>query len=151
MYNVRRFSNDYHRYYCSSNYICHMWMKMEYKRDIYILIACLVLYLLNQFFLKKMGIIFFNNYFNDLIAVPLYFALINIVSIHLSNKEINSFKILFIITIILSLLGEYVSIFVRKGSVTDYLDIICYFVGMMIYYLLKNCKKLNWRFINGFI
>lgn len=128
-----------------------MWIKMDNKIDICILIACLVLYLLNQFFLKKMGIIFFNNYFNDLIAVPLYFALINIVSIHLSNKEINSFKILFIITIILSLLGEYVSIFVRKGSVTDYLDIICYFVGMMIYYLLKNCKKLNWRFINGFI
>ena len=95
--------------------------------------------------------LFFNNYFNDLIAVPLYFALINIISIHLRDKEINSFKILFILTIILSLLGEYASIFVRKGSVTDYLDIVCYFIGMIIYYLLKNYKKLNWRFINGFI
>lgn len=119
------------------------------KRDIYILITCLFLYFLNQFFFKKIGILFFNNYFNDLIAVPLYFSLINIVSIHLRHKEISSFKMLFIITIILSFLGEYVAIFVRKGSVTDYLDILCYFMGMIIYYSLKKAN--NRRFYYGII
>ena len=113
---------------------------MKYKRDIYILIICLLIYFLNQFYLKKIGILFFNNYLNDLIAVPLYFSIINITSLYLRDKEINSLKILFIITIILSFLGEYVAIYLRKGSVTDYLDIVCYFIGMIIYYLIKNFR-----------
>lgn len=114
---------------------------MKYKRDIYILIFCLTLYLLNQLYFKKLGILFFNNYLNDLIAVPLYFSIINIISLYLRNKEINSLKILIIITIILSFLGEYVAIFLREGSVTDFLDILCYFIGMIVYYFLKNFNK----------
>lgn len=35
-------------------------------------------------------------------------------------------------------MGEYLAIFLRRGSVTDYLDIICYFIGMGIYYILKK-------------
>ena len=97
-----------------------------------------MLYALNQLFFKKIGILFFNNYFNDLLAVPLYFSIINIISLQLRNKDINSFKTLFIITVILSILGEYVAIFLRKGSVTDYLDIVCYFVGLIVYYIIKN-------------
>lgn len=113
---------------------------MKYKKDLIILITCLIFYIINQIFLKKIGILFFNNYFNDLLAVPLYFSLINLISIYIRKKEITSFKILFIITIVLSILGEYVAIFLRKGSVTDYLDILCYFVGMILYYFLKKIE-----------
>lgn len=113
---------------------------MKYKKDLIILITCLIFYIINQIFLKKIGILFFNNYFNDLLAVPLYFSLINLISTHIRKKEITSFKILFIITIVLSILGEYVAIFLRKGSVTDYLDILCYFVGMILYYFLKKIE-----------
>ena len=45
------------------------------------------------------------------------------------GKEITSLKTMFIITIGLSFLGEYVAIFLRQGSITDYLDIVCYFIG----------------------
>lgn len=113
---------------------------MKYKRDISILLSCLIIYLLNQLFLKKIGILFFNNYLNDLLAVPLYFSIINIISSYYMGKEITSLKTMFIITIGLSFLGEYVAIFLRQGSITDYLDIVCYFIGMMIYYGLKNYK-----------
>ena len=113
---------------------------MKYKKDIIILSICTILYITNQLFLKKIGIAFFNNYFNDLLAVPLYFSLINLISQILSNKEIKSFKALFFITIILSFLGEYLAIYLRKGSVTDYLDILCYFIGLIIYYILKNIE-----------
>lgn len=116
--------------------------KMKINKDIIILIICLILYAINQLFLKKIGILFFNNYFNDLLAVPLYFSIINIISLQLRKKEINSFKTLFFITIILSFLGEYVAIYLRKGSVTDYWDIICYFIGMLLYYVLKNKKNI---------
>ena len=115
---------------------------MKLNRDIIILIICLLFYLINQVFLKKIGILFFNNYFNDLLAVPLYFSIINIISLQISNKEITSFKTLFFITIILSFLGEYVAIYLRKGSVTDYWDIICYFIGMLVYYVLKNKRNI---------
>ena len=117
--------------------------KMKINKDIIILIICLILYVINQLFLKKIGILFFNNYFNDLLAVPLYFSIINLISLQISNKEINSLKTLFFITIILSFLGEYVAIFLRKGSVTDYWDILCYFIGMLIYYILKNPEILD--------
>lgn len=115
---------------------------MKQKMDISILLFCLVTYLLNQLFLKQIGILFFNNYLNDLLAVPLYFSLINIISSYYLRKEITSLKTMFIITIGLSFLGEYVAIFLRNGSVTDYLDVVCYFVGMIIYYGLKNYKIL---------
>lgn len=116
---------------------------MRINKEIIILITCLILYVINQIFLKKIGIIFFNNYFNDLLAVPLYFSIINIISLQITKKEIKSFKTLFFITIILSFLGEYVAIFLRKGSVTDYWDILCYFIGMLIYYILKNPEILD--------
>lgn len=99
-----------------------------------------MLYIINQLFLKKIGILFFNNYFNDLLAVPLYFSLLNLISLTISKKEIKSFKTLLIITIILSFMGEYLAIFLRNGSVTDYLDIVCYFIGMVSYYILKNIE-----------
>lgn len=111
---------------------------MKYKKDIIIFLICILLYIINQLFLKKIGILFFNNYFNDLLAIPLYFSLINIISLVISKKETKSFKALFLITIILSFMGEYLAIFLRRGSVTDYLDIICYFIGMGIYYILKK-------------
>ena len=117
--------------------------KMRINKEIIILITCLILYVINQIFLKKIGILFFNNYFNDLLAVPLYFSIINIISLQITKKEIKSFKTLFFITIILSFLGEYVAIFLRKGSVTDYWDILCYFIGMLIYYILKNPEILD--------
>ena len=116
---------------------------MKNKKDSIILLVCLIIYILNQFFLKKLGILFFNNYLNDLIAVPLYFSLLNIISFYFRKKEITSFKVMFLITIGLAFLGEYVAIFLRKGSVTDYLDIACYFIGMVIYYELKNFKMYN--------
>ena len=111
---------------------------MKNKIDLIILITCLLFYIINQVFLKKIGILFFNNYFNDLLAVPLYFSIMNLVSSHIRKKEITSFKAMFVITILLSILGEYVAIFLRRGSVSDYLDVLCYFIGMIIYYFLKK-------------
>lgn len=113
----------------------------KYKADLIILITCLVVYMLNQVFLKKLGIIFFNYYLNDLLAVPLFFSLINLISLYNNNKQVTSFKYLFLITIILSFLGEYLAVYTRTGSVSDLWDVICYFIGMMTYYLLKKKKE----------
>ena len=44
-------------------------------------------------------------------------------------------------TIVLSFLGEYVSLYTRKGSVFDYWDVLCYFIGLVVYYIIKNYPK----------
>ena len=115
---------------------------MKIRKDVIILISCVILYFANQFYFKTLGILFFNDHFNDLIAVPLYFATINVILYYTLDKEINSFKILFLMTIALSILGEYGSLFTRKGSVFDYWDILCYFIGLVVYYLIKNYPKI---------
>ena len=114
---------------------------MKIKKDVIILICCLILYFANQFYFKTLGILFFNNHFNDLIAIPLYFATINVILHYTLDKEINSFKLLFILTIILSFLFVYCSLYTRKGSVFDYWDILCYFIGLVAYYIIKNYPK----------
>lgn len=55
---------------------------MKNKTNIVIVIGTLAIYSLNQLVLKNLGIPFFNNYLNDLLAVPLFFALINSISLY---------------------------------------------------------------------
>jgi len=45
---------------------------------------------------------------------------------------------LFVITVGLSFLGEYLAIFLRPGSISDWWDVLCYFIGMFVYYLITN-------------
>lgn len=111
---------------------------MENKTNIVILVVVLAVYGLNQLVLKNLGIPFFNNYLNDLLAVPLFFALINSFSLYKSNTQVTSLKYLTLITIFLSFLGEYIAIFLRPGSVSDWWDVVCYFIGMFVYYLITN-------------
>lgn len=111
---------------------------MENKTNIVILVVVLAVYGLNQLVLKNLGIPFFNNYLNDLLAVPLFFALINSFSLYRSNTQVTSLKYLTLITIFLSFLGEYITIFLRPGSVSDWWDVVCYFIGMFVYYLITN-------------
>ena len=114
---------------------------MKIRKDLIILICCVILFLANQFYFKSLGISFFNDHFNDLIAIPLYFAAVNVILYYTLNREINSFKILFLLTIVLSVLGEFGSLYTRKGSVFDYWDILYYFIGLVTYYMVKNYPK----------
>ena len=105
-----------------------MWIK-KYKNEnqnqnFIITTICLIIYILNQIYLKQLGIPFFNNYLNDLLAVPLFFSIINIIAHYNNNKQLTSFKHLFLITIILSFMGEYLAKYFRPKSITDPLDII---------------------------
>ena len=115
---------------------------MKIRKDIIILICCAILYFANQFCFKTLGISFFNDHFNDLLAIPLYFSAMNLILHYSLNKEVRSFKTLFLMTVILSVLGEYVSLYTWKGSVFDYWDILCYFIGLAVYYIMKNHQKM---------
>ena len=128
---------------CSSSrtmHFCNLRIKknMKYKTDTKILIFILSIYIINQTILKPTGNIFFNNYLNDLLATPLFFSLVNLFSQYNTGKQVTQLKHLIPITIILSILGEYITPLWRSNNITDNLDIICYFIGMIIYYLIKK-------------
>ena len=91
---------------------------MENKTNIVILVVVLAVYGLNQLVLKNLGI--------------------NSISLYRSNMQVTSLKYLTLITIFLSFLGEYIAIFLRPGSVSDWWDVVCYFIGMFVYYLITN-------------
>ncbi len=111
---------------------------MKNKTNIVIVIGTLAIYSLNQLVLKNLGIPFFNNYLNDLLAVPLFFALINSISLYRSNTQVTSFKYLFVITVGLSFFRGISGYFLRPGSISDWWDVLCYFIGMFVYYLITN-------------
>lgn len=113
---------------------------MKYKTDTIILIFILSIYIINQTILKPTGNIFFNNYLNDLLAIPLFFSIVNLFSQYNTGKQVTQLKHLIPITLILSIVGEYITPIIRTNSICDNLDIICYFIGMIIYYIIKKNK-----------
>ena len=77
---------------------------MKLKKNIFLLILILFFYFLNESYLKTTGFWFFTDYLNDLMAVPLFFSIVNIVSEIENGREIEDLSKLTIITIILSFL-----------------------------------------------
>ena len=115
------------------------------NKNFIIMSICLFLYSLNQLFFKNIDINllneFFNSYFNDLLSTPLYFSYLNFL-LSFVKKEIIGLKNLLIITVICSFLAEYLAIFIRPNSVSDPLDVLCYFIGTFIYWgIIKFLKE----------
>lgn len=121
---------------------------MRFKGNIAITIAILVIFLINQLFLKSTGFWFFTDYLNDLMAVPLFFSILNTVYLWESNKKIIKLSHYIAITTILTILGEFVAVFTRDGSVIDIFDICFYFIGMFLYYFIER-YNINWKWIYG--
>ena len=101
------------------------------KYNLIILIVSLALYLLNIFFLSSFGD-FFKFYFDDLFAIVILFSFLNIVY----PVKMDNFWIILFITVFATFVWEYVALFIKPGSVFDYLDILAYFVSMVIYLIL---------------
>lgn len=118
---------------------------MKLKKNIFLLIFILFIYFLNESYLKTTGFWFFTDYLNDLMAIPLFFSIVNSVSFIESGKEIKDLWKLTVITSILSFLGEFVAIYTRPGSTIDFYDICCYFIGMILYYFFINSSYKKWN------
>lgn len=80
--------------------------------------------------------VFFNYYFNDLLAPILLIAYSNILlSFH--NKEIKGIKVL-IFTSMCAIGWEFITPIFIKTSISDLWDIVMYMVGASIYIILKK-------------
>ena len=96
--------------------------------NIIIFVIALSLYLLNNHFLHEINW-FFMFYFNDFLAIVVLLSFLNIVYPY----KLTNLWLIVLVTILASFVWEYVALFIKPGSIFDFLDIICYFGSMVIY------------------
>ena len=99
--------------------------------NLVILIIALSLYLLNNHFLHEINW-FFMFYFNDFLAIVVLLSFLNIVYPY----KLTNLWLIIIVTILASFVWEYVALFIKPGSIFDFIDIISYFESMVIYLVL---------------
>jgi hypothetical protein len=100
-------------------------------KNLIIFLIAFTLYLINKFILISLNS-FFSNYFNDLLATLLLFSFINTISPIYLKKSV----IIILITLIAIFFWEYLSLFLKPGSVFDWYDILAYLISMIIYLLI---------------
>ena len=99
--------------------------------NLVILIIALSLYLLNNHFLHEINW-FFMFYFNDFLAIVVLLSFLNIVYPY----KLTNLWLIIIVTILASFVWEYVALFIKPGSIFDFIDIISYSGSMVIYLVL---------------
>lgn len=118
-------------------------LKCNRLENFSIFIICVLLHVLNVFILSNISNYelnyFFSCYFDDLLAPLLLFSYINIL-LSIYNKKMYSLKYLIIFILLVSLVWEYLIIFIKPTSVTDPLDVLFYVLGTLIYWMIHK----NW-------
>lgn len=99
--------------------------------NLIILILALSLYLVNNHFLHEANW-FFMFYFNDFLAIVVLLSFLNVVY----PFKLTNLWLIIIVTILASFVWEYVALFIKPGSIFDFIDIISYFGSMVIYLVL---------------
>lgn len=74
-------------------------------------------------------------YFNDFLASIILLASSNIL-LRFENKGIYSIKGIFIFILIASILWEYIIPIFKKKSISDPFDVLTYFIGATMYYIM---------------
>ena len=111
------------------------------KRDLIIVAFCSLMYILNENFFKQSNIYFFKNFFNDLLAMPILLAYVNIIFCCIKNKRLSLMRNYVILLIVACVFWEFCAPYLKKTSVSDYRDCFCYIVGTAIYY----CCELHYQ------
>ena len=65
------------------------------------------------------------------------------------NREMNSLRAILIVGIIVAFVWEFIAPHMKKGSVTDFGDILCYIISSIGYWgLLKLSKEMSGEHAN---
>ena len=107
--------------------------------NIVLMIVVSVLYILNNKMIKPLTTgsihIFFVSYFNDLLCPLWFLGYVNLLMITV-NKEVTRPKALFLICMSGGLVWEFFAPLIKKGSVTDPMDLLCYVFGTIAYWII---------------
>jgi hypothetical protein len=120
------------------------FMRKNYRIiNLSIFITCIVLYGFNTIILSSINNYnlhyFFSSYFNDLLAPLLLFSYINLI-LSLIDKKMYSLKYLILIIILSSLVWEFIAPIFKPTSISDPIDILFYFIGTLIYWIIYKMR-----------
>lgn len=115
--------------------------------NIILMILTSIMYLLNNVIFKKITTgdlnLFMVGYFNDLICPLFFLSYCNILLLSI-GKEIKKLYWLLLFSFCVGLVWEFVAPLLKKTSITDVLDLICYLIGAFLYWLiLKIYQKIS--------
>ena len=124
-------------------------MKVNKNRTEFFGCALIVaIYILNKKVLintyKGEESVFLKDYLNDLMA-PVFVLLISIIVLRLAGYELNKFWMVMLIGLFAAIVWEFLIPLINQNSVTDPKDLICYMIGALVYYGIKNIKIVKKR------
>lgn len=112
--------------------------------NLVLLVGAAGLYLLNNLYLKHVtgGLLyeFMNGYFNDLICPLFFLSYSNILLISVS-REMSKLWQLALFSLAAGLVWEFFAPVIKKGSITDLKDLVCYQLGTIVYWILQKRLK----------
>ena len=105
--------------------------------NLILIIAVLLLYFLNNMFLKwhTTGIVqeFFICYFNDLMCPIFFLSYSNLLLLGI-NMELKKLHWILLYGFCAGLIWEFVGPLIKVSSVTDFFDLVCYLLGSIFYW-----------------
>ena len=91
------------------------------------LLILVLLYILNELYLKSLHPIF-KNHFNDLLAMPLLLSYSSLVH----KKSLSTLTVI-LLTIFCSFVWEFVAPMYKSDSMGDWLDVASYLLGSLVW------------------
>lgn len=121
-------------------------MTKDKKLNLVLLTACILIYVCNLWVKRSPwgeDMTFLRFYLNDILAPIALLSYINIRLIIMGRHSINKIKHVIFICLLCSLVWEICGGLLNVNSTFDYLDIICYFCGGTLYWIIINKLPIN--------
>lgn len=116
-------------------------MKREFRTNLLLLVICLSVYAANIWF-KKQGFSydfpFIRNHLNDMLATQAFLSYAGCLLSFVGRRSISKLHHILMLSGTCSFVWEYCAQYLYPKSTFDYIDILCYFIGGLIYWIYAN-------------
>ena len=125
-------------YHTDSSYQLFRIMRKRIIRYSIVAVLCLAVFFVNNLWFKKLDISydypFIRNHLNDTMATIFLLSCLSLMRLLQKRNSSVHFAEMLAICTAASIMWEYVAEFVKPDSTFDYIDILCYFLGGLLYY-----------------
>ena len=147
--------NNYCSCYCYRSCFNYLFCVMEKKHlsklnfafkrkcNIFCMTVALMVYAINKIWLTNITAgaaeVFCRSFLNDLVC-PLFFLGFANIAFLWAGFELNSYLKCVLVGMISGLIWEYFAPVINKKATSDPWDLLCYFIGISIYYLILRIE-----------
>ena len=136
--------------------LCFFWWTM-YKPhgarhkilDVFLCALTVLLYLLNNVYFKKAtfgtAYLFFTGHFNDLICPLLFLSYTNLL-LNFVNRRVSGLIGIILLCFLCGFIWEFIAPVLKKDSVADICDLLCYCIGGGMYWSIHKLLNLIHKF-----